>query len=164
MSLSRLTLTSLALATALALVGTAFMLRQGGSQAQSEQPPCGQYPSARPLESAIPTPLVASPGTATGLPVQAVAVVGAWSTCFRPSTVTIHTGTVVQWQAETTLPVTVILDSGSQLGPIKHILEVRFNRPGRYPYRGRPGSMSGVVVVQGDPAPGPAWTTSGGSG
>jgi hypothetical protein len=50
----------------------------------------------------------------------------------------------------------VALDNGLELGPVRHVLEVRFNRPGRYSYRAKSdANATGTVVVQGPAASGP---------
>ena len=88
--------------------------------------------------------------------------VGAWSTCFRPSVVTIEAGETVQWQqvdsgSQVDLErYRIVLDSGAQLGAIRHVLEVRFNRPGTYRYHGDPPrGASGIIVIEGTARPGP---------
>jgi hypothetical protein len=113
----------------------------------------------------MPTPAVAANpdvGAGTLLPTTGV---GAWPTCFRPAAVTIHTGEIVQWQAATYEVVRVTLDDGVDLGPVLHVLEVRFNKSGTYASHGNPGSRAGgTITVEGPPQPGPAveiWSPSG---
>ena len=124
---------------------------------------CGRYPAPAPA-SGVPTPDVASAGVAAGTAAPAT-VIGAWPTCFRPGAVTILSGELVQWQAATSEIIEVRLDNGIDLGPILHVLEVRFNRPGRYPYRGNEGSgATGTITVIGPPIPGPALEIATGGG
>jgi hypothetical protein len=47
-----------------------------------------------------------------------------------------------------------VLDEGDNLGEVSHVLEVRFNRPGIYPYHDRAGAGRGTVIVEGVPVPG----------
>ncbi len=118
--------------------------------------PCGQLPTARPHDSA-PTP-VAAPTPPGFRPTSAprVVPVGTWSTCFRPAVVTIEAGETVQWQQVDSGRYRIVLDNGAQLGSIRMILEVRFNRPGTYHYHGDPPrDANGTIVVEGTTRPGP---------
>lgn len=123
---------------------------------------CGQYASLAPASGA-PTPNAAASADVAAGTSPPVTVIGAWPTCFRPAAVTIRTGELVQWQEATWDVVQVRLDDGLELGPILHVLEVRFNRPGSYPYHGNPGSGAvGTISVVGTPRSGPAleiWVT-----
>jgi plastocyanin len=86
-----------------------------------------------------------------------VVPVGAWSTCFRPAVVTIEAGETVQWQQADAGQYRVVLDAGTQLGTIRKILEVRFNRPGTYRYHlDQSRAATGTLVVVGTARPGPA--------
>jgi plastocyanin len=76
--------------------------------------------------------------------------------------VTIEAGETVQWQqVDSGSPVDseryrIVLDNGPQLGSIRMILEVRFNRPGTYHYHGDPPrDANGTIVVEGTTRPGP---------
>jgi plastocyanin len=123
---------------------------------------CGEWASPAPANGA-PTPNVAPSAVSAAGTSTAVAGIGAWPTCFQPATATIRTGAIVQWQEATYDVVVVTLDDGVELGPIQHVLEVRFNRPGTYAYHGNPGSAAvGSVTVEGPALPGPAleiWVT-----
>jgi plastocyanin len=77
-------------------------------------------------------------------------VVGAWADCFRPETVTVRIGELVQWQpAEVEVDgVEIVLEDGSSLGRIRHVLEWRPTRAGTYRYHSnRSPSVQGTVVV-----------------
>lgn len=123
---------------------------------------CGRFPSLPPPQSDAPTPQVAS-----GSPQSTyeVAVVGVWPSCFRPGVLRIKTGGVVQWQLIALPDVDIVLDSGVAIGPVLHDLEVRFTRPGTYPYHaGRNPSAGGTIIVEGPKQPGPdleIWSPAG---
>ena len=85
-----------------------------------------------------------------------VVPIGTRSSCFRPAVVTIEAGETVQWQQVDSGRYRIVLDSGAQLGSIRMILEVRFNRPGIYHYHGDPPvGANGTIVVEGTTRPGP---------
>jgi plastocyanin len=147
-------LTGLVVLAAAALAVAAWAA-QAKSIAVSASLPCGQLPSPRPHDSA-PTPMAAPtpPGFRTSAP--QVVPIGTWSTCFRPAVVTIEAGETVQWQQIDSGPYRIVLDRGAQLGSIRMILEVRFNRPGTYHYHGDPPrDANGTIVVEGTTRPGP---------
>ncbi len=147
---------------AAAALAVAAWAAQAMSVDRSASLPCGVWPTARPHDSA-PTPLVApTPPGFRPTSAPRVVPVGAWSTCFRPSVVTIEAGETVQWQ-----PVDsgsqvdseryrIVLDNGPQLGAIRLVLEVRFNRPGTYRYHGDPPrDANGTIIVEGTARAGP---------
>lgn len=117
---------------------------------------CGHYPSIPTLQSGIPTPQVNAPSIGSTVAVAPRVGVGAWSNCFRPEVVTIGVADVVQWQQIDYYSPIVSLENGLELGPVHHILEVRFNRPGRYSYRAKSDpNATGTVVVEGQAGSGP---------
>jgi hypothetical protein len=73
---------------------------------------------------------------------------------------TIETGESIQWQQVDSGAYYVALDGGTTFGPIRHVLEVRFNRPGTYRYRGnQSGDVKGTIIVSGGTRPDPAFET-----
>jgi plastocyanin len=147
--------TSVVLVAAAALAVATWSAR--ASSVASASLPCGQWPVAQPRGTA-PTPL-AAPTPAGFRPTSAprVVPVGAWSTCFRPAVVTIVAGETVQWQQADAGQYQIVLDTGTKLGTIRHVLEVRFNRPGTYRYHlDQSRDATGTIVVVGTARPGPA--------
>jgi len=146
--------------TGFVLVATAALAvaawSAGASSVASASLPCGQWPVAQPRGTA-PTPLAAPtpPGfRLTSAP--RVVPVGTWSTCFRPAAVTIEAGETVQWQQADTGQYRVVLDAGTELGTIRKVLEVRFNRPGTYRYHlDQSRDVTGTIIVAGTTRPGP---------
>lgn len=149
-------LTGLVLVAAAALAVAAWAAR--ASSVASASLPCGQWPVAQPRGTAA-TPLAAS--TPPGFrPTSAprVVPVGAWSTCFRPAVVTIEAGETVQWQQADSGQYPIVLDTGTQLGTIRMVLEVRFNRPATYRYHlDQSRDVTGTIIVLGTTRPGPAF-------
>src|SRR6266851_2577616 len=148
-----LRLTGFVLVAAAALAVAA----RAASSVASASLPCGQWPVAQPRGTA-PTPL-AAPTPAGFRPTSAprVVPVGAWSTCFCPAVVTIAVGETVQLQQADAGQYRIVFDTGTQLGTIRHVLEVRFNRPGTYRYhRDQSRDATGTIVVVGTARPGPA--------
>jgi plastocyanin len=68
--------------------------------------------------------------------------------------VKIQAGEVIQWLQADASRHQLALDEGGTLGEVGHVLEVRFNRPGNYPYHDKAGAGRGTVIVEGVPAPG----------
>jgi plastocyanin len=141
----------------LSLVALVVVLAVGAGERPPTRRPlaCGIYPSSAPVQSG--TPQVASPpvGSTVALAPR-VGVVGAWASCFRPEVVTIKVAEVVQWQQIDYYSPVVALDNGLEFGPVRHILEVRFNRPGRYSYHAKSDpNAAGTVVVEGQAGAGP---------
>ncbi len=147
---------------ATAALAVAAWATQARSVDRSASLPCGVWPTARPHDSA-PTPLVApTPPGFRPTSAPRVVPVAAWSSCFRPSVVTIEAGETVRWQqvdSESQFDserYRILVDNGPQLGAIRLVLEVRFNRPGTYRYHGDPPrDASGTVVVEETARPGP---------
>ncbi len=151
-----LRLTGFVLVAAAALAVAA----RAASSVASASLPCGQWPVAQPRGTA-PTPLAAP--TPSGLrPTAPVVVpVGTWSNCFRPAVVTIQAGETVQWQQADAGQYPIVLDSGTQLGTIRHALEVRFNRPGTYHFHlDQSRDVTGTIIVVGTTRAGPAFEIS----
>ena len=151
-----LRLTGFVLVAAAALAVAAW----AASSVASASLPCGQWPVAQPRGTA-PTPLAAP--TPPGLrPIAPVVVpVGTWSNCFRPAVVTIQAGETVQWQQADAGQYPIVLDSGTQLGTIRHALEVRFNRPGTYHFHlDQSRDVTGTIIVVGTTRAGPAFEIS----
>ena len=146
-------------ATGLSLLAVSVVL--AGSNERQPGPgllACGLYPTHRPLQPGIPTPRVAMPATSVEVaPTPQVGLVGTWASCFRPEVVTIRAGEVVQWQQVGRDSPDVVLEDRTDLGPVRHVLEVRFNRPGRYSYHSRSDRrVAGAVVVWGQARAGAA--------
>lgn len=144
------------------VTGAALAVAAWAALASSVAPaslPCGQWPIAQPPGTAVPTPLVApTPSGFRPTAAPRVVPVGAWSSCFRPAVVTIEAGETVQWQQVDSGQYRVVLDAGTQLGAIRHVLEVRFNRPGTYRYHGdQSRDVKGTITVVGTTRPGPAF-------
>ncbi len=149
-------ITGFVLVAAAALAVGAWAART--SSVASASLPCGEWPTARPHDSA-PTPLAApTPPGVRPTSAPRVVPVGAWSTCFRPAVVTIEAGETVQWQQADSGHYRVVLDTGTQLGTIRMVLEVRFNRPGAYRYHlDQSRDITGTIIVVGTTRPGPAF-------
>jgi plastocyanin len=87
-----------------------------------------------------------------------VVPIAVWSACVRPAVVTVEAGEIVQWQQADAGQYRVVLDTGTELGPIRHVLEVRLNRPGTYHYHsGQSRDVTGTIIVVGTARPGPAF-------
>jgi plastocyanin len=129
----------------LATLAALVVVASACSSAASPRAGCGVEPAAPP--SGPPTPQVASAAPAsTRAP---AAVIRAWSDCFLPDTITVTSGQLVQWQsAELGFAPEIVLEDGSPVGRIQHVLEVNFSTPGAYRYhvRGLP-SVGGTIVV-----------------
>jgi hypothetical protein len=97
--------------------------------------------------SGVPTPNVAAVGSGAAHP--PVAVVLAWSDCVRPERVDVRAGAMVQWQAlERGADHELVLEDGTTLGRIAHVLEYRVTQPWIYRYRSRAlPSVGGTIVV-----------------
>lgn len=64
----------------------------------------------------------------------------------------------MQWQQADAGHYRVVLDTGTQLGTIRHVLEVRFNRAGTYRYHlDQSRDANGTIIVVGTPGPGPSF-------
>lgn len=109
---------------------------------------CGESPALPSIGNAA-TPMTAGPQTVTTT-TGPVMVIGAWSDCFRPQIVTVHTGQLIQWQArDTGIDPELMLEDGTSLGRITHVLEFRFPQPGTYRYHVRNDtSVAGTIVVE----------------
>lgn len=100
-----------------------------------------------------------TPQRAVGTPTSTVgpaAVIGTWADCFRPETATARPGQLVQWQqAEEGIAPEIVLEDGTSLGRVQHVLEYRFARAGTYRYylRGSP-NVRGTIVVSGESSEG----------
>ena len=107
---------------------------------------CGQRPTFQPAIG-VPTPgLASAPPAAT---VESAVVIGVWSDCVRPQTVTVRSGQLVQWQAaEEGISPEIVLEDGTSIGQVRHVLEFRFVRPGtyRYHFRDSPAVSSTLIV------------------
>lgn len=112
---------------------------------------CGEPPATPSLGSAgtpPPTPTTGPPNaTNTTGPVM---VIGAWPDCFRPQIATVHTGQLIQWQARRPgMDPELVLEDGTSLGRITHVLEFRAPQPGTYRYHVRnDASVAGTIVVE----------------
>ncbi len=151
-----LRLTGFVLVAAAALAVAA----RAASSVASASLPCGQWPVVQPRGTA-PTPLAAPTPPGLRLIAPVVVPVGTWSNCFRPAVVTIQAGETVQWQQADAGQYPIVLDSGTQLGTIRHALEVRFNRPGTYHFHlDQSRDVTGTIIVVGTTRAGPAFEIS----
>ncbi len=67
----------------------------------------------------------------------------------------------MQWQQADAGQYPTVLDSGTQLGTIRHALEVRFNRPGTYHFHlDQSRDVTGTIIVVGTTRAGPAFEIS----
>ena len=142
------------------VAATALAVAAWVARASSAAPaplPCGQWPTAAPLGT-VPTPRVAPTPAGSQTRAPRLVAIGTWSTCFRPAVVTIEAGETIQWQQADSGDYRIALDNGTQFGPVHHVLEVRFNRPGTYGYhRDQVADIKGTIIVSGQPRPGPAF-------
>lgn len=139
-----------AILTLALVIGAALVERGRGSVAAgpNQASRCGQLPTFRPTLG-VPTPALASPDTIAPAAEKTVGI-GVWSDCVRPQSVTVQVGQLVQWAAaEEGIAPEVVLDDGTSLGWVRHVLEYRFTRPGTYRYhlRERPDVVGTIVVV-----------------
>lgn len=107
---------------------------------------CGQLPTLQPTLG-VPTPAVAS--AAPAATAESVVGIGVWSDCVRPETVTVRSGQLVQWAAaEEGIAPEIVLEDGTSLGQVRHVLEFRFTRAGtfRYHLRDSPAVIGTIVV------------------
>lgn len=109
---------------------------------------CGIYPTFQPTGAQTPQRALvpASPASTVG----PVAVIGTWADCFRPEIATARPGQLVQWQTkeEGGVGPEIVLEDGTSLGRVQHVLEYQFPRAGTYRYhmRGSP-NVRGIIVV-----------------
>jgi len=73
-----------------------------------------------------------------------------WSDCFRPETTSARPGQLVQWgAAEAGIAPEIVLEDGTSLGIVRHVLEFRFSQPGTYRYHLRDSpQVTGTIVVR----------------
>jgi len=76
--------------------------------------------------------------------------IGVWSDCFRPETTSARPGQLVQWgAAEAGIAPEIVLEDGTSLGIVRHVLEFRFSQPGTYRYHLRDSpQVTGTIVVR----------------
>lgn len=106
---------------------------------------CGMQPTFQPSGAPTPQRALGTPTSTFG----PAAVIGTWADCFRPETVNARPGQLVQWQAaEGGIAPEIVLEDGTSLGRVQHVLEYQFTRAGTYRYymRGSP-NVRGTVVV-----------------
>jgi hypothetical protein len=118
----------------------------GGGNAGVEASRCGQDPTFRPTLG-IPTPAVASARPAAT--VERAVVIGVWSDCVRPQTAAVRLGQLVQWQArEEGVAAEIVLEDGTSLGHVRHVLEYTFARSGTFRYHVHDSpAIGGTLVV-----------------
>ncbi len=123
----------------------AVALACGAGNAQVVASRCGQEPTYLP-QLGVPTPGLASatPAATIGKAV----VIGVWSDCVRPQVATVRLGQLVQWQAREGAAPEIVLEDGTSLGHVRHVLELTFAHPGtlRYHFRQSP-AVGGTLVV-----------------
>lgn len=133
------------------VIGTQVVerLRESVPGAATNASRCGQLPTLQPTLG-VPTPAVASPNasTTTATPDTTVGIL-VWSDCVRPQTVSARSGQLVQWAAaEEGIAPEIVLEDGTSLGQVRHVLEFRFARPGTYRYHLREfPAVLGTIVV-----------------
>jgi plastocyanin len=64
---------------------------------------------------------------------------------------TVLVGQLVQWQAREEIAPEIVLDGGTSLGHVRHVLELTFARPGTYRYHLRDSPTVGGTLVVGAP-------------
>lgn len=80
--------------------------------------------------------------------VENAVVIGVWADCVRPLMATVRMGQLVQWQArEEGLVAEIVLEDGTSLGHVRHVLEFTFARAGTYRYHLRESPASGGTIV-----------------
>ena len=126
----------------------AVALACGAGNAQIVASRCGQEPTFQPTLG-IPTPQVASARPAATA--ETAVVIGVWSDCVRPQMATVRLGQLVQWQAKEGIAPEIVLDDGTSLGQVRHVLELTFGRPGSYRYHFRDSPAVGGTLVVGAP-------------
>jgi len=132
---------AVAAAMTLALLVLSACVTPTASHAQ-----CGERP---PFQSgSAPTPLV-STALPSATAEQAVGI-DVWSVCFRPETTSARPGQLVQWgAAEAGIAPEIVLEDGTSLGTVRHVLEFRFSQPGTYRYHLRDSpQVTGTIVVR----------------
>ena len=127
--------------TTLALLGLSACVTPTASAARCGERPLSQTGSA-------PTPLV-STAQPSATAEQTVGI-GVWSDCFRPETTSARPGQLVQWgAAEAGIAPEIVLEDGTSLGIVRHVLEFRFSQPGTYRYHLRDSpQVTGTIVVR----------------
>jgi hypothetical protein len=123
-------------------------LRESVPGAATNASRCGQLPTLQPTLG-VPTPALASPNASTAATAETTVSILVWSDCVQPQTVTAHSGQLVQWAAaEAGIAPEIVLEDGTSLGQVRHVLEFRFVRPGRYRYHLREfPAVLGTIVV-----------------
>lgn len=135
---------SLLLAAVLSLSTLACTTGSGGLVGSR----CGVQPTFQPSGAPTPQRAVGTPTSTVG----PAAGIGTWSDCFRPETATARPGQLVVWGAmEEGIAPEIVLEDGTSLGRVQHVLEYRFPSPGTYRYhmRGSPNVRGTVVVAAG---------------
>jgi hypothetical protein len=81
---------------------------------------------------------------------ETAVVIGVWSDCVRPETTTAHPWQLVQWQAnDVGISPELVLEDGTSLGQVRHVLEFHFPQPGTYRYHMRNSpQVLGTIVVR----------------
>jgi hypothetical protein len=125
----------------LALLGVSACGTPTASTARCGERPPSQSGSAR-------TPLV-STALPSATAEQAVGI-DVWSGCFRRETTSVRPGQLVVWgTAEVGIAPEIVLEDGTSLGTVRHVLEFRFSQPGTYRYHLRDSpQVSATIVVR----------------
>jgi plastocyanin len=96
----------------------------------------------------VTTPGVASSPSSVSATAESVVVIGVWSNCFRPETTSARPGQLIQWQAiEAGIAPELVLEDGTSLGLVRHVLEFRFGQPGTYRYHVRNSAQVTATVI-----------------
>lgn len=110
---------------------------------------CGQEPTFQP-QLGVPTP-----GLASAMPaatIEKAVVIGVWSDCVRPQMAAVRVAQLVQWQAkEGGISPEIVLEDGTSLGHVRHVLELIFAHPGTFRYHLRDSPTVGGTLVVGAP-------------
>lgn len=128
-------------AMTLALVGLSACFTPAAATAK-----CGER---APFQSGgAPTPRVST--AQPSATVEETVGIDVWSVCFRPEITTARPGQLVQWgAAEAGIAPEILLEDGTSLGTVRHILESRFSQPGTYRYHIRSSPhVTGTIVVR----------------
>lgn len=132
-----------AILAAASILAAALACGAGNTQVATSR--CGQEPTFQPGLGG-PTPAVATATAAAT--VEKAVIIGVWSDCVRPQTATVRLGQLVQWQAKEEVAAEIVLEDGTSLGHVRHVLEFRSARTGtfRYHFRDTP-AVGGTLVI-----------------
>jgi plastocyanin len=106
---------------------------------------CGEQPPSQAGSALTPRVSTAQPSATA----EQLVVIGVWSDCFRPESAGARPGQLVQWTAAEAIEPELVLEDGTSLGAVRHVLEYRFSQPGTYLYHLRNSpQVTGTIVVR----------------